>query len=40
MSDKIETTLDESSVTAGAKAADPQGKLSDEGSGLGGVQDL
>ena len=28
MSDKIEeTTLDESSVTAGAKPADPQGKL-------------
>lgn len=40
MSDKIETTLDESSVTAGAKPADPQGKLSDEGSGLGGVADL
>ena len=41
MSDKIEeTTLDESSVTAGAKPADPQGKLSDDGSSLGGVQDL
>ena len=40
MSDKIENTLDESSVTAGAKPADPQGKLSDEGSGLGGVADL
>ena len=40
MSDKIETTLDESSVTAGAKPADPQGKLDNEGSGLAGVQDL
>lgn len=41
MSDKIEeTTIDESSVTAGAKPADPQGKLSDDGSSLGGVQDL
>ena len=40
MSDKIETTLDESSVTAGAKPADPQGKLSDEGSGLSGIADL
>ena len=42
MSDKIEeTTLDESSVTAGAKPADPQGKASsDDGSSLGGVQDL
>ena len=41
MSDKIEeTTIEESSVTAGAKPADPQGKLSDDGSSLGGVQDL
>ena len=41
MSDKIEeTTIEESSVTAGAKPADPQGKLSDDGSSLGGIQDL
>ena len=40
MSQEIETTLDESSVTAGAKPADAQGKLENEGSGLAGVQDL
>ena len=32
--------IKESSVTAGAKPADPKGKLEGEGSGLGGVQDL
>ena len=40
MSKEIETTLDESSVTAGAKPADPQGKLENDGSGLAGVTDL
>jgi hypothetical protein len=40
MSKEIETTLDESSVTAGAKAADPQKKLENDGSSLAGVQDL
>ena len=40
MSQEIETTLDESNVTAGAKPADAQGKLENEGSGLAGVQDL
>ena len=40
MSQEIETTLDESSVTAGAKAADPRKKLENDGSSLGGVQDL
>jgi len=39
MSKEIEN-LEESSVTAGAKAADPQKKLENEGSGLGGVTDL
>ncbi len=40
MSQKIENNLDESSVTAGAKPAEPQGKLQGDGSSLGGVQDL
>jgi len=40
MSEEITKTLDESSVTAGAKPADPQGKLGADGSSLGGVQDL
>jgi len=40
MSKENETILDESSVTAGAKSADPQKKLENEGSSLGGVQDL
>jgi hypothetical protein len=40
MSQEIETTLDESSVTAGAKPADPQPKLGADGSSLAGVQDL
>ena len=40
MSQEIETTLDESSVTAGAKPADPQQKLGSDGSSLAGVQDL
>ena len=40
MSEEITKTLDESSVTAGAKPADPQGKLGNDGSSLGGVQDL
>jgi len=40
MSQEIETNLDESSVTAGAKPAEPQGKLQGDGSSLGGVQDL
>lgn len=40
MSQEIETTLDESSVTAGAKAADPMPKLGADGSSLAGVQDL
>jgi hypothetical protein len=39
MSKEIEN-LEESSVTAGAKSADPQKKLENEGSGLGGVTDL
>ena len=39
MSKEIEN-LEESSVTAGAKAADPQKKLENEGSGLGSVTDL
>jgi len=40
MSEEITKTLDESSVTAGAKPAEPQGKLGSDGSSLGGVQDL
>ena len=40
MSQEIETTLDESSVTAGAKPAEPQPKLGADGSSLAGVQDL
>jgi len=40
MSQEIETTLDESSVTAGAKPAEPQPKLCADGSSLAGVQDL
>ena len=40
MSQEIETTLDESSVTAGAKPADPMPKLGADGSSLAGVQDL
>ena len=40
MSEENTKTLDESSVTAGAKPADPQGKLQGDGSSLGGVQDL
>jgi hypothetical protein len=40
MSQEIETNLDESSVTAGAKAAEPQPKLGADGSSLAGVQDL
>ena len=40
MSEEITKTLDESSVTAGAKPAEPQGKLGPDGSGLAGVQDL
>ena len=40
MSQEIETTLDESSVTAGAKAADPMQKLGSDGSSLAGVADL
>ena len=40
MSEENTKTLDESSVTAGAKPADPQGKLGNDGSSLGGVQDL
>ena len=40
MSQEIETTLDESSVTAGAKPADPMPKLEADGSSLAGVQDL
>lgn len=40
MSQENKTTLDESSVTAGAKAADPQQKLQGDGSSLGGVIDL
>ena len=40
MSEEITKTLDESSVTAGAKPAEPQGKLGADGSSLGGVQDL
>ncbi|UNH61294.1 prohead core protein [Synechococcus phage S-SZBM1] len=39
MSKEIEN-LEESSVTAGAKSADPQKKLENEGSGLGSVTDL
>lgn len=39
MSKEIEN-LEESSVTAGAKSADPQKKLENDGSSLGGVQDL
>ena len=39
MSEEI-TNLDESSVTANAKAADPQPKLEADGSSLSGVQDL
>ena len=40
MSQEIETTLDESSVTAGAKPAEPMPKLGADGSSLAGVQDL
>lgn len=40
MSNEIETNLDESSVTANAKPGDPQKKLENDGSSLGGVQDL
>ena len=40
MSEENTKTLDESSVTAGAKPAEPQGKLGSDGSSLGGVQDL
>jgi len=40
MSEEQTKTLDESSVTAGAKPADPQGKLEGDGSRLGGAQDL
>jgi hypothetical protein len=40
MSQKIENNLDESSVTAGAKPADPQPKLGADGSSLASVQDL
>ena len=40
MSEEIKKTLDESSVTAGAKPAEPQGKLGPDGSSLAGVQDL
>ena len=40
MSEENTKTLDESSVTAGAKPADPQGNLCNDGSSLGGVQDL
>ena len=40
MSEENKKTLDESSVTAGAKPAEPQGKLGADGSSLGGVQDL
>ena len=40
MSEEITKTLDESSVTAGAKPAEPQGKLGPDGSSLAGVQDL
>ena len=40
MSEETTKTLDESSVTAGAKPADPQGKLEGDGSRLGGAQDL
>ena len=39
MSKEIDN-LEESSVTAGAKSADPQKKLENDGSSLGGVQDL
>ena len=40
MSEEITKTLDESSVTAGAKPAEPQGKLGPDGSSLAGIQDL
>jgi hypothetical protein len=40
MSQEIENNLDESSVTAGAKPAEPQPKLGADGSSLAGVQDL
>jgi hypothetical protein len=40
MSQEIEKNLDESSVTAGAKAADPMQKLGSDGSSLAGVADL
>ena len=40
MSEENTKTLDESSVTAGAKPAEPQGKLGADGSSLGGIQDL
>ena len=40
MSEENTKTLDESSVTAGAKPAEPQGKLGSDGSSLGGIQDL
>ena len=40
MSEENKKTLDESSVTAGAKPAEPQPKLGADGSSLGGIQDL
>ena len=40
MSEENKKTLDESSVTAGAKPAEPQGKLGPDGSSLAGIQDL
>ena len=40
MSEEQTKTLDESSVTAGAKPAEPQGKLGPDGSSLAGIQDL
>ena len=40
MSEENTKTLDESSVTAGAKPAEPQGKLGPDGSSLAGIQDL
>ena len=40
MSEENTKTLDESSVTAGAKPAEPQPKLGADGSSLGGIQDL
>ena len=40
MSEETTKTLNESSVTAGAKPAEPQGKLGPDGSSLAGIQDL